>query len=449
MESNTKQEDDGPGVAAPDVSPSASQDISTSTEPTCNAPSADDTRSSISSDKSDSKPPRSAMRRTSSIPKIPQSPRRVRFDFMGEVVLPTSSPQPSEFISPRLPSPELASDPTSFESHLATAPEEDDEALPPRKVCSSDALRALSRAPMEDGTVWTVVNSGNEEVASDDASPPPTARTDETTSPRASPKALTPLADVSLSSPTTDSMRHAKSPEERGRGDSYIFDRPLHDDESSSDEYLAMAKPKGPPARSTASSRAAALLSPAKTSPKSPTGSVNKRQETPTKAGQINGASSKRTIKPHEDDGLFHFEPEGLGLTSRPRPVQTEENEAISEEEQSEDDDAETTGVSTSIYATSPAVSIMRPVNRDDDASTPSRPKFQPGSLGSYKGRPLMMPVITNPELLDELDADEPSNVVVGRVPEESPTEAVGAPRSFSERLMLEDMMASAKAKAK
>ncbi|KAI1110244.1 hypothetical protein F5Y14DRAFT_367203 [Nemania sp. NC0429] len=107
---------------------------------------------------------RSALRRSSSgSTKDTQSPRRVRFDVEGEEVLPTVSPP----ISPRLhdlltsPPPEDQAAPIRESSDYIVL-EEDVSVFgnsPPRpkKISSTERLKALARSSTEDTSKWTVV----------------------------------------------------------------------------------------------------------------------------------------------------------------------------------------------------------------------------------------------------------------------------------------------------
>lgn len=115
-----------------------------------------------SSDRSDSPMPRSALRRRSSSLKS-HSPRRVRFEFEGKEFETTSSPIPPAPIS------EAADNGSSLprDTQLDSDDEVECEMVediadvpPPKKVSSTQALRALSRGPIEDdGTKWTSVTA--------------------------------------------------------------------------------------------------------------------------------------------------------------------------------------------------------------------------------------------------------------------------------------------------
>ncbi|KAG5935390.1 hypothetical protein E4U53_000437 [Claviceps sorghi] len=441
--------------------------------------SADDARSSISSDKSDSKPPRSAMRRTSSVSKLPQSPRRVRFDFMGEEVLPTSSPQHTAFIAARVSSPVPAdpADPdSSFTSNLATDPGEDEEELPPRKVSSSDALRALSRAPRdEDGTVWTVVNSDSEDSATDEVQltqnhqlekpdkPPNISAAP--TSPGPEGRMNTPTTPMGFNTTFSSTTAHNLNTSE--------------DDSTDDEDILSMAKRKTPP--SCASTEPSLQGSP--TSEEKIASSAAAGQN----AGPFNFEQAdlthdetKRCKDPASDDSeddLFYFEEDGLegclksiqrGTVHNPKRQKEEEEE---EQEESGEDDSDNeidTGALSppSLYGTSVPIDIPIPQMVDDPQAPPGtqpiKLRTHSGTVGSYKGRPLVIPILRNAEILDEIHSSVPIRPVVGSFHDRNPAddlnisamqgsiderlaEAVSTARSFMERLSIEETMEAMK----
>ena len=124
----------------------------------------DSSIASAASDTSSARFRKSALRRTSSASRSadsPRDPRRVRFEFQGQEVLPSSSPE--------APTPALA-EWGSVSSGQSSTPADDSlavrsladtecEGFPrPKKVSSSQALRALSKVPLDEQTTWTVVN---------------------------------------------------------------------------------------------------------------------------------------------------------------------------------------------------------------------------------------------------------------------------------------------------
>ncbi|KAG6102750.1 hypothetical protein E4U30_002287 [Claviceps sp. LM220 group G6] len=419
---------------------------------------ADDSRSSISSDKSDSKPPRSAMRRSSSISKPPQSPRRVRFDFMGEEVLPTSSPRTSVFSDARIPSPGPADNEAGCTSNLATDPGEDEEEPPPRKVSSSDALRALSRVSLdEDRTFWTVVNSDSE--ASDDCQSAQSAKAKE--------------LDVRLNDTAATRVSNLRGVKNAPRAQNCskatlntVVDNmdDTEDEESSTDEedFLSMARHKAPPSLPF---RAPSLQVFSNSVERPAILEANGQGPRPSNSQRAGLTESRNEAIPRakiasspSEEGVFYFEEDNPSLSERldkHEPIEQEEEE----DEESESDDE--TYTAPSPYATSLPVSIPLPRGlRDEEPLTPSRSKFPSDTVGSYMGRPLKMSVVRNPGALEQIMSSEPIEPIVGSLRDRSPADdsksntpevsieerlASFAPRSFSERLMIEDMMEAMK----
>ncbi|RCI09940.1 hypothetical protein L249_8404 [Ophiocordyceps polyrhachis-furcata BCC 54312] len=408
-------------------------------------PAADDATSSASSttsDKSDSKPPRSALRRSPTMAKPPQSPRRVRFEFMGAEVLPTTSPQPSELVTRRPSSPKVDrgdddddgengdDDTTAFVSNLAGDTTEEEPTIP-RKVSSSDALRALSRTPLEEGVVWTVVNADTDDSAvtqdGKDATSPPSAASE----------AESPVASLNVGAPKII------APESTDHGDS--------DSDADSDSgFLAMAgakshrnRPLQAPVSVTGPS-----FSPSPDDGARPATPTNKQLSSAHVVEEAGRALSRDDVEVEDDEDVFHFETAGLSMSSKSGRRSSWREEKATQPEP-DDDGSDATSVQVSdgqfgIYATSPAVPIRQP--RKSRSSDPSV-KFRPGSVGSYKGQPLMMPIVRDPEVLEralsndspvvrECDLDDRTAMEEG-----SPPRFPSTPFSFSERFMMEEAM--------
>lgn len=131
---------------------------------------------SVVSDSSSTKTRKSALRRSSGSSRPPDSPRdlrRVRFDFQGQEVLPSSSPQTGAASLPEIhdATEQSTAAQNSYTTSLGDVEGEEDQKQPPKKVSSTQALRALSKAPLDEGTVWTIVNtdSGTEALSNSDA----------------------------------------------------------------------------------------------------------------------------------------------------------------------------------------------------------------------------------------------------------------------------------------
>lgn len=354
---------------------------------------AEDGNSTADSDKSDSRVIRSALRRSSSTSKTPQSPRRVRFEVMGAEVLPSASPQPATYISPRPESPAGE----AFNSDSIFGDDIDNEP-PPRKVSSSDALRALSRAPLdEDGTVWTVVNADEETVSQ----PQDLAEQSTALSHR---QPVNAPGGSRLSQELNSSRSRVKSP-------------PL--------DEIAMAKARSKSIHSPGVAEAA------------------KAKEKKQQQQQADGHD--------EHDDMFQFESEsGTNTPTRapsPPPAYEEEDEG--------EDVVDSNEVLLSSSATSHSVSISK--KKPTEQTSPTTPKFPVGSIGSYKGRPVMMPVVKDAALHAQAESAGDFSSFVGGLDGSSGMDPadlssyrasiatggmVGTPRSFTERLMMEEMRA-------
>ncbi|KAF7534939.1 hypothetical protein G7Z17_g13284 [Cylindrodendrum hubeiense] len=409
--------------------------------------STDDTTSSVLSDRSDVKTPRSALRRSSSSSKPPQSPRRVRFDFMGAEVLPTASPQATDFMTPSPVSPTPSAEPVSSRSMLH---DDFEDQLPPRKISSSEALRALSRAPLDSGTVWTVVNPHRDEILIEQEEMVSSPWSDQNTFLPAAP-------EPPMSSRGPEPLRTS-----RKLGSVSEEPEDVDEDNSSDEEFLSMAKPK-----SFTNKQVPTSPSPTKESHEvKPSAHIT----TVKSSSDSQGGSKDTNNDPLEDfdaeeDDMFHFEAGGLSAPPRPRPnplpVEEEEEEVV------EEDLDDVPEIKPSLYATSPAVHIARPSTLSAP-TTPTMAKFQAGSLGSYKGRPIIMPVVRNPDIHAQAASLGQFNTFVGGLDGRSGmdegdlnsfrasvsntaynTAFSGTPRSFTERLMMEDALMKNKEDAK
>ncbi|PNP47672.1 hypothetical protein TGAM01_v203044 [Trichoderma gamsii] len=416
----------------------------------------EESTSSAASDKSDSKVMRSAMRRSSSISKPPQSPRRVRFEFMGAEVLPTSSPQQVKFIAPNPMSPAADDEPIASDMIL-----DDDinEWQPPRKSSSTEALRALSRAPAEEGTVWTVVDPD-----ADRANSHPDTRNKEASKKSSSMEQTkstmnNPRIEVSPGAAQSENTTSSEPSAANGRRS----DTNKNTDGSSDDEadYLAMGKRKSAVKQKSTSPPDTQLPLRGASNETSPTAPGSNKLHP-----NVNNAS-RETRSPAimdnesfddygDDDDLFEFEPAGLSAPPKPRekPAAPPPDESSDDDDDEFEDEMPTMAQSTQqpLYSTSPAVSIARPQRTENAMASVSR--FQPGSLGSYKGRPVVMPVVRNPEVHARAASLGQFNTFVGGLDGRSGMDEgdlssfrasvvqpgfAGTPRSFTERFMMEE----------
>ncbi|KAL3425031.1 hypothetical protein PVAG01_04312 [Phlyctema vagabunda] len=399
---------------------------------------------SIASTGSDGPIRRSALRRTASSPKV-HSPRRVRFEVAGEEVLPTVSPVNDSILSP-----DAGSEYSSFgdsDDECGSEQVENIEDLPPKRISSSQALRALSRGPLEDdGTKWTVVSAppdGSPSIPIENGQSRGSS-TDDLHTTNEGLQRIPELPEVPESFVQPPSSNGSKTK------NSTVAEIEIQDqvaEDSSEDEGLDMKSRR--PAK-----KQPAVLNNATTSRESngetrtdaiivPTADQNTGHMT----GSIDNSSSQDYLKFQDDDDvLFQFD-EHAG--EERRPIVANEDDAES------DADADATAseqvpLNLSQYSRSPARSILWPAT-----STP-KGSIQPQS---WKGHPFSEPVV-NPELHDKVASLGAVHSFVGSVDGrtgldesdmmQSFRESLkygstgsfsGTPRSMSERMMLEDLM--------
>ncbi|KAF4811197.1 hypothetical protein CGCTS75_v014382 [Colletotrichum tropicale] len=442
---NSGQASDRPAVQ---VSVAATQ---TPERPNHERRATDETTSSGTSEQSESKVRRSALRRASSGgSKPPASPRRVRFEFEGTEVLPTASPQSTE--------PSLVQSHTLANSRSPPPPEDEsmtvesllgpDEDLgpPPKKVSSSQALRALSRAPLDANTVWTVVNP---DVAGSENGSMATSDSESSLHASGSRQPQVQLQDP----PKKIEVERGRERERQRAPEPLAPLKPVRtardydsDDSSSSDEFLAMAKPK-----SFANKKA--IMSPTSRSP-TRTVPVPQSPSSEKPAPHTETQSSSRSgVEEEDDEDMFHFE----GLSAPPKP---RARPAPIQEEDEDDDDNEVESsepVVQTLYSTSPAVSIPKQTEPQIPAHLIS------GSVGSFRGRPVIMPVVKNPDVYQQAASLGDVSSFIGGLDGRSGVDDgdlssyrasvgqalfSGTPRSLTERMMMEEAQSQRRAAA-
>ncbi|TAQ86700.1 hypothetical protein B7494_g4975 [Chlorociboria aeruginascens] len=397
---------------------------------------------SVTSDTSDGHVRRSALRRSSSVSKA--SPRRVRFEVEGEEVLPTVSPMPADSLisSGPLRSPGLSDDSDEDDEDEEEEEEEveqieDVENPPPRRISSSQALRALSRGPfVEDGTKWTTVYSppdGSGSVAKTNGSSQN-------------------LENVHL---VQEELQLASNIEDLTPTDNRMYRPPNiatsasdpDGDMSSDDDMLDM------PIRQAKS-------------PKSVSDSIS----------ALNGWQSDLPSSPTKPSLNLEIADKQAGITENPKFLEDDYQELFQFDENSdprrpteplpEDSDPPSpespmrkSPVILSPYSQSPGRSIPNPAPAPvtkPHISAPSK-----GIVGSYKGRPFSMPIVS-----DEIHAQAASlgalNSFVGSVNGRSGVDESdmasfrasggigsfsGTPKSMSERMMMDDLLEAEEAK--
>ncbi|KAI1496700.1 hypothetical protein F5X99DRAFT_57925 [Biscogniauxia marginata] len=413
-----------------------------------------DTVSSVTSDDSASRTRRSALRRSSNSSTKTQSPRRVRFDVEGEEVLPTVSPP----ISPRtsdLPSFSQSSPTRMLDDSYGEIVLDDETGLlgssPPRpkKLTSTDRLKALARNSNEDTSTWTVV--GNSQALYDDEEdelvmPSLNGHSQAATLGFNVEGAGRRINDVRLPAQTSPSLEVVHEIEE----DQYAGD----DDEMS--DILEM-----PPLSSFKGKK---RFSPPQDIE---AGIEHNASETQERNNTLSCAIDPRNScmsKPLDEEDMFQFD-DGRDDASDSGDRTKTASKYIDEEEDEEDeeDEGEATPVAEDqtgnppavLYSRSPGVPIAKPpppAPAPAPASTPS--KHISASTGSYKGKPFTIGIVRDQEMHKRAAEMGQFNSFVGSVDGRSgvdesssyrpdPASFNGTPRSLSERLMKEELEAA------
>ncbi|RFU25635.1 hypothetical protein B7463_g10715, partial [Scytalidium lignicola] len=395
---------------------------------------------SVGSDDSQGKPARrSALRRSSSgsISKT-QSPRKVRFELQGQEVLPTVEPViPESALELRSPTASSIDDDDLYNGSMLEMIEDVDEPPPPKRVSSSQALQALSRAPLEeDGTTWTTVTSPPEEEEAAGAGILDNAEIETVEDVQSDTREEGLLASELNAPPTLRDMPRVhfnETPEITEIGDNET--RKTTDIDIIDNNGGYNKKP-------TAATMLEPLLTVQIGNGKSPPSSPNQQNEELSK-GRDQETTTLGNNEEEEEEDLFHFD-DGSNVTlSKVRLPEPEPESPESPETEKEEP------LNLSHYSQSPARPVIRPIILKS-ASTPSR-----GIVGSYKGHPFSIPIVS-----DEIHARAASlgaiNTFVGSVNGASgldegdlrsfrATGAVasfsGTPKSLSERMMMEELM--------
>jgi hypothetical protein len=391
----------------------------------------DQSTSSTSSSGSDSKARRSALRRSSSANK--SSPRRVRFEFEGEEVFPASSVSqvPTVMLDvesgaepePETKTPAVATkdESTAYSGTSLLDVEGDEDLLPrPRKVSSTQALQALTRSPLEEGSVWRVVDSKNEALDKMNGANQPETR------------------DLPTRVDSQATIQANDADEEPGDGQlgTPIEEQANYDEyDNASDEDVLSMRPKG--------------KSPSPATPKTPFA------RPPLRPAPVSTTTPERNGHPdtdEDDDPFFDLDDEGVHPTAR----STQPPQKYLPDPPSDDDEETTSG-------------RLRKAARDEARQAQSSSKVPPvspsavlfgHSIGSYMGRSMTINPIKDPKLYDEIAGMKDVQFFVGSIDDCTKAEAAAmgsyragasslarnarvdvAPRSFSERLALEEEM--------
>ena len=398
---------------------------------------------SVSSDNSDEPVRRSALRRSSSISKG-TSPRRVRFDVAGEEVFPTSSPLPTQSVLAEDSSPTALD--TASDEEAGSEQVEDVDDVPPKRISSSQALRALSRGPLEDdGTQWTTVSAPPDGSASIPAvSGVPQGDSEE---------------DLSVDMTTTTvrftastepiAIPEKTTPESKPSKTSYESGDNANDSETPSDpEMLDMPSSESIKAPTSAAMTLPHTASQNMTKNRSPTAAASP----PSKHFFVlNDYTSEQQevgedFQFLEEQEIFDFD-ENNG-TNDQRNLREDEN-IDTDSDSPVSPVTERAPMTMGAYSRSPAQDIPKTTVRKQ-SNAPSK-----GVVGSYKGRPFSMPIVSD-EIHAQAASLGPVNSFVGSINgrsglDESDVQSFrasggvgsfsGTPRSMSERMAIEELM--------
>ncbi|KAI3400970.1 hypothetical protein diail_1178 [Diaporthe ilicicola] len=444
---------------------------------------------STASDSSSIRTRKSALRRSSASSSraadSPRETRRVRFEVQGQEVLPSSSPQASttalaEVINATSETSTALADASLPVTSLGDIEGEDDP--PPKKVSSSQALRALSKAPLDDPTTWTVVNAGSEDSASDaDKS---SSKIVETPSLEAEQRDKMGPKHIPTHVKTEGGGQRGQSEAKEGvrRAESEtMFDVVQQmENESSEDEdpLMIMSKKdfkKKLRATDSQASKATDDVSAQRNLPE-PMGPGRKSTPTTSKAPVAAQSSSAKVVptkqaelaEDEDDDDMFKLEAgeddETLekAISARGSPQKhLPEEEPEEDEKAAEKSDDEEVNEHEAQFKPNAPIQASPPIGMAIKKTTDIPPKVPPMpqgsvpkmSIGSYGGKPITMAPVKDKELMETIaKAEDARPFFVGSVngrsgPDPSnaksyraslPSPARSGPGTFMERWMRE-----------
>ncbi|KUI64695.1 hypothetical protein VM1G_00238 [Cytospora mali] len=454
---------------------------------------------STASDSSSVRIRKSALRRSPASARSadsPRDPRRVRFDFEGQEVLPSSSPQASSTALPEWGSVSSGESTTPTDDSFpvkSLADIEVEEAQRPRKVSSSQALRALSKVPLDDHTMWTVVNpAAASEASSASRADNVEIRTHATLSPQVTVEHCEMSSEQTPERPKEGSARQqdeGQAKEDISSKPRMSYDETETEDDSSDDESsLFMLSRRNSKTRQEAAPARDQVLStsgPSNSNGSTATGSTVPKVTLTKSATQPNAskptpsapiATSKATpavapplsqvkvkapaLEDDEEPELFSLDADDDDLSLK-KAISAHTSpkkhlpEVLEEPEQNQKaDEQKDMSTPNAPIPGSPPISIpIRPPSEIPPKVLPmpqgSVPKVSIGSLG---GRSLIMSPVKDPELLERIrKSDDAPPFWVGSVNGNSGVDASnvksyvaslpspkGMPESFFERYIRE-----------
>ncbi|RYP45177.1 hypothetical protein DL768_008450 [Monosporascus sp. mg162] len=406
----------------------------------------EETLSSITSDDSNARVKKSALRRSSSSSMKTFSPRRVRFDVEGQEVLPTAPPQPRPADHPVT---QLGSGTnTSNESSRPDIVREGDLDLlgssPPRpkKITSTEKLKALARNSTEDTSKWTVVgNQGSEDDEEDEL-----VMANLNGRRRGGASQASAVTHNRPSVPRD--INNAHPPNLLGPPLQMVQEKEEDDndkEDESDDDILSMPALSSFKGRKTFSPPESTITLPKEMSAQHHTS----KDGAATSRNTTTQGSDVYDVGGFDEEAMFDFEDVPAGYSAGSQTT-TKPGTKYIEEDEPEDSPVRPSAkpVKETSHPRSPGVPIAK---RSTPTVTSPQGRVHAGSVGSLRGKPLHMGSVRDEKILEEAAAMGDIQTFIGSVDgrtgiDESTSyqpeamKFVGTPRSFSERLMKEEL---------
>ncbi|RYP79158.1 hypothetical protein DL771_000136 [Monosporascus sp. 5C6A] len=406
----------------------------------------EETLSSITSDDSNAPVKKSALRRSSNSSVKTFSPRRVRFDVEGQEVLPTASPQsrPSDLQGTQLGNGINTSNESSRPDVVGGGDLDLLGSSPPRpkKITSTEKLKALARNSTEDTSKWTVVgNQGSEDDEEDELVMADLNGRRRGSAPQAS-------AVTHNRSSMPHDINNAHPPNLLGPPLQMVKEKEEDDndkEDESDDDILSMPALSSFKGRKRFSPPESTITMPKEMAPQHP----KPKDGAATSSNTTTETSDVYDVGDFDEEAMFDFEDVPAGNSAHSQTATKPDTKYI-EEDEPEDlpVKASAKAVKKTSHPRSPAVPIAK---RSTPTVTSPQRRVQAGSVGSLRGKPLHMNSVRDEKILEQAAAMGDIQTFIGSVDgrtgiDESTSyqpEAMkfaGTPRSFSERLMKEEL---------
>ncbi|KAK7733745.1 hypothetical protein SLS63_004530 [Diaporthe eres] len=310
---------------------------------------------------------------------------------------------------------------------------------PPRKVSSSQALRALSKEPLDDPTTWTVVNPGSEEPASDagksseKTSTVPTVNAEDRD--EMAPKQL-PM-HVKPEGGGGRGQGDAKEGSGHAKHESMVESVQAADEESSDedDPLMIISKKDFKKKLRATDSQTSKATDPVSAQPNSPEATGRKpipitNTKPVTPEGSSSRVASAKRAEPAEDDDeddMFKLEAgeddetleKAISARGSPQkhlpepaeeePEEPEEGDKADEKSDDESDEREAQFKPNAPIQASPPIGMAIKKSTDIPPKVPTMPQgsVPKMSIGSYGGKPIIMAAVKDQKLMEKIAKSE------------------------------------------